>query len=588
MILNKKKLLIFFCMLMICFISVLVPAYNKESYHVDEVFTYQLSNNTADCPFFYWFIQGIGPADSPSRKTDFECWDSEEYRSFYNHWHNGQYFHDAITVQDSETFNYSNVIRNQENDLHPPAYYFIIHTLSSFFPDKFSKWFGLIPNLFFSIITLVLLFLSSQRMGNDYFSSISCMLLWGFSRAAMCDTTFIRMYCMLTMITMLSLYLHFLFLNSQRIVYVLLISAFCFPIGFLTQYEFYFVAFPMGLITCMYLICKKRFRWLFGYIATTISSVVLSIAVFPAVFLHTLGGTYASGDKSFFEKKLSLSVYRFFYFFNRDFLFDFNPYGFPNYTFTIISVLIISVILVIVFAVLLLRFLKAHGDVVGKNGDDKNRKDFTELEKLIKRHMPDKYILLIGGTLLFGVFAVGCFCPEMYTFGDRYYFILFPIFILLLVSAISRLFNGIKTKKYLRNAVLIIFIATVSVANVITPNPYYMKTKSPDIGDYISGKDCFFINLTGHSVNTNAIVFQKANRVFVSDGNIEALVKEINEHEDECILISTYKDVIDPDAKQKGNKLCSYYQNNVKKKTEKIDEIVFSLENSVQNVYRIT
>ena len=41
-------------------------------------------------------------------------------------------------------------------DVHPPLFYIVLHTICSCFSGSFSKWFGIIPNIFYYGITTIL------------------------------------------------------------------------------------------------------------------------------------------------------------------------------------------------------------------------------------------------------------------------------------------------------------------------------------------------------------------------------------------------------------------------------------------------
>lgn len=68
---------------------------------------------------------------------------------YYNRWLSPDFWNSALTVQQEYAFNYKSVFYNQAQDVHPPLYYVIIHTISSFFPGTYSKWFAIIPNMMF-------------------------------------------------------------------------------------------------------------------------------------------------------------------------------------------------------------------------------------------------------------------------------------------------------------------------------------------------------------------------------------------------------------------------------------------------------
>ena len=60
-------------------------------------------------------------------------------------WYDGRLFTDAYSVHPGERFGYGKVWANQAGDVHPPLWYAALHTVCSFFPGEFSKWFSLIP-----------------------------------------------------------------------------------------------------------------------------------------------------------------------------------------------------------------------------------------------------------------------------------------------------------------------------------------------------------------------------------------------------------------------------------------------------------
>ena len=63
-------------------------------------------------------------------------------------------YDDYMKVQNGQRFDYVNVWRNQTNDVHPPLYYALIHTICSVFPNKFSKWFAAGINVICSADTI--------------------------------------------------------------------------------------------------------------------------------------------------------------------------------------------------------------------------------------------------------------------------------------------------------------------------------------------------------------------------------------------------------------------------------------------------
>ena len=80
----------------------------KEGFHDDEMATYTLSNY----------------------KDGFII----RSKNLITQWVDGDVLFDVLTVSEEESFSYKAVYENQERDVHPPLYYYIIHTISSLLP----------------------------------------------------------------------------------------------------------------------------------------------------------------------------------------------------------------------------------------------------------------------------------------------------------------------------------------------------------------------------------------------------------------------------------------------------------------------
>ncbi len=152
----EKYTFIFLAVIIICQLLVITLfGVLKKSYFVDEIHTFGLSNSYYK-PFITW---------------------NEEPNS----WHDKEFYLNFLTVQDDERFAYNSVYYNQVHDVHPPLYYIGIHTLCSFFPNIFSKWLGIIFNMFFFSGTIIFLFLLSKLIFEDKLLSIVICIAYGFS-----------------------------------------------------------------------------------------------------------------------------------------------------------------------------------------------------------------------------------------------------------------------------------------------------------------------------------------------------------------------------------------------------------------------
>ena len=81
----------------------------KRHYHIDEIFSYGLANQQTHLSF------EEGKYESPIKL-----------------------FKNYLTLNKNSRFNYTRVWENQAKNIHPPFYYFLFHSICSFFPGKFS------------------------------------------------------------------------------------------------------------------------------------------------------------------------------------------------------------------------------------------------------------------------------------------------------------------------------------------------------------------------------------------------------------------------------------------------------------------
>jgi hypothetical protein len=255
---------IFDTLIYISFILVLVFACRqKVSVNIDEVYSYGLANHYG--------------SKSIQIEDGFKYVPSEEV--YYNY----------VTVFDEHRFDYINVWNNQVQDVHPPLYYCILHTICSLRPRTFSMWYGFFINIGFAIGVLLVIRKIVDLYTKGYFVksliSLSFIAMTGIYNAVM----FIRMYVMAMFFVTLFIYWVFKFIKDKdnfrevsQYIILLLISVG----GILTHY--YCMVF-FGLFTFIYAICLlsgKRIRDALFFCVTMAVSVLLSLIIFPGMYSH--------------------------------------------------------------------------------------------------------------------------------------------------------------------------------------------------------------------------------------------------------------------------------------------------------------
>ena len=247
---------------------------------------------------------------------------ADEYYSYYsteltkglnvpeNGWMQHDDYYDEFRVLKGEGFRYGLVKQVQSWDVHPPMYYWVLHTVCSLFPGTFTKWTGLGINLIFHGISLWLIMYLTQLLlmaidnrgstgskqeicGDDSksdnssivaigkkkdgdngsgsticnsvrgFLPVIVMAVWGLSPESISEVVFIRMYAMLTMLILLTLIFHVKQMmrpQTDRLPikeFVIPVAALTY-VGFMTHYYYVVFLFFIALFFWIWRIRELR------------------------------------------------------------------------------------------------------------------------------------------------------------------------------------------------------------------------------------------------------------------------------------------------------------------------------------------
>ena len=267
-IIKEKGQYIILTIVSICIIvAVAYWTYGKDSYFVDELYSYCLANGHY-LPFL--------PCD--------------------NQWKTAQYYLDYLTVME-EGADAGSVFYNQSCDVHPPAYYLVMNLISSLFPGVFSKWIGLSINIIALTATLILMYFLCKNYIFDSKFAIAVVAVYGLSTAFYSNLLFIRMYAMLTFFIIAILYIH---LKAYKQGWEFSIKDMCALgivsfLGFLTHYFFITYAFFLYAIAMICMLTQRKIMKMLDYIITLIVSFGAYVMVWSTVFTHLVGGEQGSG-----------------------------------------------------------------------------------------------------------------------------------------------------------------------------------------------------------------------------------------------------------------------------------------------------
>ncbi len=237
---------------------------DKKEYHVDEIYTYMLSNS--------YDVDRVAYDDSK--------WDQ---------WFSGGEFSEYVSVQDGEKFAYDKVFYNNSLDAHPPLYYCVIHTVSSLFPNQFSKWIGLFVNLLFMVGVDLMIYGISRKMITSEWLQFLPVLVYGISPIAMEIASFIRMYAQLSFFAMAFCYCTVLMLkkgaNIRRMIFAWLIIY----LGAMTHYYSLVLCFWGVLLFVIYLIKKKDIKHMLIYGIGSLVAVGMVYVTYPSILSQAFG-----------------------------------------------------------------------------------------------------------------------------------------------------------------------------------------------------------------------------------------------------------------------------------------------------------
>ncbi|MCC8137263.1 MAG: hypothetical protein LIO76_04235 [Clostridiales bacterium] len=238
----------------------------KAGYHEDEMYTMGLSNHQ--------YNGSIGPSIT----------DGEVYTGL-------ELWQDYTMVSDSNRFDYANVLENQRNDVHPPLYYIIIHTVFSLFPNTYSIWYVLAVNIllavivFWQMVWLFTFFTKKPKL------SVLFSLLFLFTMGFVNNVMFLRMYVLLTIWTNALIMLFCKYRPADRGWKFYALLVFILTGGTMTQYYFLIFAFFACAVYAVRTIAEKEWKKLALSCASAALSFGISTFLFPSMWTQIFKGS---------------------------------------------------------------------------------------------------------------------------------------------------------------------------------------------------------------------------------------------------------------------------------------------------------
>lgn len=233
----------------------------KKGYHIDEIYTYVLSNRVLLSGEYYSSINK-------------------------NEILNGDYFMQWITAEGESRFNIRNVVNTMTTDNHPPLYFIVFNAVSSLIPGLFTKWTGATVNLIFFILTcFAIKKLAALLCADKYFSTAVCTI-YALSPAVIAQNTFYRMYVTLAFWVVMITYLILYYLNKKwdfKFCTGLCLLSVC---GTLTQYYFLIYIFFLILFAGIGKLFEKQLADCLKLAGTMSLAGIVCVTLYPSILQH--------------------------------------------------------------------------------------------------------------------------------------------------------------------------------------------------------------------------------------------------------------------------------------------------------------
>lgn len=396
-----------------------------------------------------------------------------------------------IMVDEGEAFTYRHIFRNCGDDLTPPLYYCILHTICSFFPGTISKWFGLSMNLVTYFITLLFLYHSSFLLHKSRWVSALITICYGFSMGGMNCATYIRMYGMVTMWTVMLLFFIIHVIQNERKKFAV-VSGIVIYLGFLTQYNFGIPAFFLCAATCGVLLYQKRIKQLVVFGISGISGAILFLLTWSSLLVQAERIAPWEHENGKGDTGLFLSLY---------------------YWCKVISKQIgieLIILCVLIIGILILKY--ATGTKIS-----------DLMTKLKGKNIIAAYVILLTG-YIFGTIVIAYFAPY---FSARYCFNTMPVFAMLLglpLVLFKELLQKYFEKKDIHlsmNTVGAVIALLVIISAARFDEMKYLYLDNPEklrITESVASHPCLFVNTNHDKSLINSIDHLiKFNDFYVTD-----------------------------------------------------------------------
>lgn len=260
----------------ISILAMVIVVLCKKDFYIDELLSYSLANNEKGWMHF----------------TDDEVYSPAE-----------SIFVDQLSAKDGSLFAYKNVWNNQAEDVHPPLYYALLHTICSLSPNRISVWQPAIINFLFVLLTMYVLkkilnlFSHTFEISRDRYDVLSNLVIvvWSILPGILNNVSFFRMYVMAMFMVSWNGYLG---IEIVKNIYEnktvkwgkwieVLIASIC---AALTHYYCILFLVLLQITLFVEVLCKRKFKIILWQFVVEVFAAIVAIAIFPSMLNHIFSG----------------------------------------------------------------------------------------------------------------------------------------------------------------------------------------------------------------------------------------------------------------------------------------------------------
>lgn len=422
----------------------------KANFFVDEIFTYGKANYKT--PLSFHLTADTGGVYVPI----------EDGKIYYP---GGKALMDYVVVQPEHRFDYANVWKNEAKAVHPPFHSALVHTVSSFFPGKFSRWFAGIINIVFAVLTLFVLRLLSRCYIDDERLINFTSIAFAFSGGILSAITFLRMYIMAMFWVTLLTYCFVRRFKEQESDRSFYLKVFTVTVcGAMSHYYcIVYAAFICGVFG-VYLLFRKEYREIVCFVSSMAVAGIVSYLIFPAVIIHIFSGPRG------IEVMENAAVFSDFFSRLKSFLRIINEQLLGNCG----NVLALGLIIMCV----------ALADKYYNNWKQNNRITFSDfIYNSISKNFLMRHVLLIVPTVLFFITVAKITVYRT----DRYMFPIYGNIILIVCLLLVHIFHQVSVSKICKLCLVCLALCIITIKSWSTVGWPYLYQDSKLFLEKVSG-----------------------------------------------------------------------------------------------------